>query len=80
MRMRIAIPTLGLLLAISASPVLAEEGDRESRLQFKDGPVCMCSSGLSEADIRKAEQSRQEATERRRSREGADNKRSEEER
>jgi hypothetical protein len=80
MRMRITIPALGLLLAIGGTSVLAEEGKRESRLQFKDGPVCMCSSGLSEADIRKGEQSRQEATERRPSRQGGDNKRSEEER
>lgn len=80
MRMRIVIPALGLLLATSGTPVLAEEEERESRLRFKDGPVCMCSSGLSEADIRKGEQSREEAAERRQSRQGTDNKRSEEER
>jgi len=30
-----------------------------SRLRFRKGPVCMCSGGLSEKDIRKAEQARQ---------------------
>ncbi|MFP4132297.1 MAG: hypothetical protein ACOCUJ_02560 [Thiohalospira sp.] len=79
MRMRIAI--LGLLLAIGASPALAEEEERESRLRFKDGPVCMCSNGTSEADIRKAEESRAERAEGRRLRDGTDNeRRSEEER
>lgn len=81
MRMRIAIPTLALLLATCGSPALAAEEERESRLRFKDGPVCMCSNGTSEADIRKAEQSRAERAERRRLRDGADNeRRSEEER
>jgi len=40
---------------VGAKPASA---DRVPRLRFKSGPVCLCSGGLSEADIRRAEQER----------------------
>ncbi len=34
---------------------------RSRRLRFKSGPVCMCTGGLRESDIQKAERERQRA-------------------
>jgi len=34
---------------------------RSSRLKFRSGPVCMCSGGLSEAQISAAERARKQA-------------------
>ena len=78
MHTRIVTTVLGLLFTVGVTAAMAEEEERDSRLRFKDGPVCMCSSGLSEADIRKGEQSRREEADRRFPN-GADNKRSSEE-
>ena len=49
------------VLSLTASPIMAAEADKPTaggRLKFKQGPVCMCSTGLSEQDIRAAEQKR----------------------
>lgn len=32
--------------------------DKGNRLRFRSGPVCLCSGGLSEADIQRAERQR----------------------
>ncbi len=37
---------------------------RRGRLRFRDGPVCMCSDGMSEEDIRRAERERREQSDR----------------
>ena len=42
-----------------AQPEMKGEKPSGSRLRFRKGPVCMCAGGLSEKDIRKAEQARQ---------------------
>jgi hypothetical protein len=38
---------------------------RKGRLRFRDGPVCMCSQGMSEEDIQRAERERREQSGRR---------------
>ena len=50
--MRVLIITGTLLLSVTAHAV--EDGNyiKPPRLKFKDGPVCMCTDGLSEKDIR----------------------------
>jgi len=37
------------------------------RLRFRDGPVCMCSLGLSEEDIQRSSRDRRDSSERRES-------------
>ena len=37
-----------------------EAPQRRGRLRFRDGPVCMCSQGMSEEDIQRAERERRE--------------------
>jgi hypothetical protein len=64
---------LALLLVLSpaamADSASGENGSRAAeatipapvkrgRLRFRDGPVCMCSQGMSEEDIQRAEQAR----------------------
>ncbi len=44
------VPLLGLI----GSSAWADEAGEGARLKFKRGPVCMCSTGLTEADIRAA--------------------------
>jgi hypothetical protein len=42
-------------MLLVTSPLYAVESDNKSfspRLKFKNGPVCMCSDGLSEKDIK----------------------------
>ncbi|SCZ58009.1 hypothetical protein [Thiohalomonas denitrificans] len=54
----------GFSLLVTTTVVAAEEGER--RLKFRDrGPACMCTGGLSEEDIRRAERQRKEPGERR---------------
>lgn len=49
--MRVLIITV--VLFFFTGTVFAVENERRSpRLKFKDGPVCMCTDGLSEKDIR----------------------------
>lgn len=57
MSMRISI-ILGVLLL--SPPIHADELKAKSspRLRFKNGPVCMCSQGLTEKDIQDAMQAR----------------------
>lgn len=60
---RRAMRTLILIsvLSLTANPMMATEADKPAtggRLKFKQGPVCMCSTGLSEKEIRAAEQKR----------------------
>ncbi len=40
---------------------LRQLSPRSSRLKFRSGPVCMCSGGLSEAQINAAERTRKQA-------------------
>lgn len=51
------------LLLLGGSVCAAESGNtsQSPRLKFKDGPVCMCSEGLTEKDIRAAMESEQAA-------------------
>lgn len=35
-----------------------QEAPRRGRLRFRDGPVCMCSLGMSEQDIERAQEER----------------------
>jgi hypothetical protein len=35
-----------------------EDAPRRGRLRFRDGPVCMCSLGMSEEDIQRAQEER----------------------
>lgn len=77
---RAAFMLHAVLLSVSSSHVMADGEDKEeSRLRFKDGPVCMCSGGLSEADIRKSEELRRTGDEGREIREDGNNKRRNEE-
>lgn len=57
--MRILTAVAALFVAL---PIYAEEtstGALPGRLKFKDGPVCMCSTGLNENDIRAALKARE---------------------
>ena len=47
------------ITAQEAQPEMKGEKPSGSRLRFRKGPVCMCAGGLSEQEIRKAEQARQ---------------------
>lgn len=61
-----------ILLVLVSMPVVAEQKvagetpaaktDKQKvpRLKYRNGPVCMCNSGLSEEDIRRAEIKRQQ--------------------
>ncbi|ACL71174.1 hypothetical protein Tgr7_0070 [Thioalkalivibrio sulfidiphilus HL-EbGr7] len=44
---------------------VTEAPQRRGRLRFRDGPVCMCSQGMSEEDIQRAERERREQAGRR---------------
>jgi hypothetical protein len=48
----------GAALGAEAEIERSESTARPSGLRFRSGPVCMCSGGLSEADIRQAERAR----------------------
>lgn len=48
MRLLISVVVLSCSLSVSAAD------KAPARLKFKNGPVCMCSGGLSEKDIRAA--------------------------
>lgn len=52
--MRNLISVTILLLSMPSYAAEAKSGELSGRLKFRDGPVCMCSSGLSEKDIRAA--------------------------
>jgi len=49
--MRVLIITVILLLSGSAHAVEDDNKIKPPRLKYKNGPVCMCSDGLSEKDI-----------------------------
>lgn len=49
--MRLLIIT-GLLLASTSLQAADNDKDNSPKLKFKKGPVCMCSRGLSEKDIK----------------------------
>ncbi len=49
--MRVLIIT-GVLFFFTGTVFAVENERRSPRLKFKDGPVCMCTDGLSEKDIR----------------------------
>ncbi|MCW8828079.1 MAG: hypothetical protein OQK94_03375 [Gammaproteobacteria bacterium] len=51
---------IALLLGGVALTTAQAEGAGAKRLKFKQGPVCMCSKGLSEKDIREAEKAREQ--------------------
>lgn len=56
MRILLAVAILSAFMPAFASE--AGKGELPGRLKFKKGPVCMCSDGLSEKDIRAAEERR----------------------
>lgn len=39
-------------------PAIDTVSQKRDRLRFRNGPVCMCSQGMSEADIQQAERRR----------------------
>ncbi len=56
------IRTGAVMLLICLLPMAATGKDETaSRLKYKKGPVCMCSGGLKEKDIRDAMQAREKA-------------------
>ena len=56
MRAQLALSVL--LSGVVCNSAAAPEVSRPSHLKFKQGPVCMCSTGLREKDIRDAEAAR----------------------
>ncbi len=52
----------------ASSQSSASEQRGSGRLRFRDGPVCMCSLGMSEEDIQRSAEERREQREQRRSR------------
>lgn len=50
--MRTLITVVLLLMVMPVQAVAVQ--DKPPRLKFKNGPVCMCSEGLTEKDIRAA--------------------------
>jgi hypothetical protein len=61
--MRLLIITGMLLLAAPVDAVEKSNAGQSPRLKFKNGPVCMCTDGLSEKDIRAAREREQTADE-----------------
>jgi hypothetical protein len=53
---RITQSVLALLVVLYLPVTVADAatGNKSRKLRFKDGPVCMCSTGLSEKDIQDA--------------------------
>lgn len=43
---------------VNELPAIDPASQKLNRLRFRNGPVCMCSQGMSEADIQQAEQRR----------------------
>jgi len=50
--MRTLVTVTILLLSMQGYAAEAKSTELPGRLKFRDGPVCMCSTGLSEKDIR----------------------------
>ena len=61
--MRVLITSSIFLLCGSVFAAESSNKSKSPRLKFKDGPVCMCSEGLTEKDIRAAMESEKAADE-----------------
>lgn len=44
---------------VASSELEVVQPPAQRRLRFRDGPVCMCSQGMSEEDIRRSQDSRE---------------------
>jgi hypothetical protein len=54
MRLSMRVLIIAGILMLSGTAHAVEDGSKKKppRLKFKNGPVCMCTDGLSEKDIR----------------------------